>query len=462
MKFYPQKARARLALTYAMTVLVLVGIYSASLFYLYRKDVYKDLTKRLRRDVESMEMLLSEADSQGKLLETLARVDFKNFDPANWMTEVWDHQGNRIFTSGAQTEFRLGKLEDVCFHSSSKDFDKVLDNGLNVRVFCMPSESMPDRYIIRTARLTETVALELQNFSRIMFFGAPLIVFLAGLFGYLFARRVLLPIQKITEKAKAITAERLSERLPIENPGDELGELAMTFNQTFERLESSFEQMKRFTGDASHEFRTPLAAIRTIGEVALRKKNANHVETIEEILEQTERLQNLCESLLMLSRADSGSIAFRFQKISLIQLIQETVDVLQVLAEEKNILIEMNLPNDIWMDADTSFLRQALMNLINNAIQYSPPESKVLVVASEASGEIKISIQDQGPGIAMEHQSRIFDRFYRIDSGRSRVSGGAGLGLSICQWIVSAHQGKIELKSEVGQGSEFILHFKKG
>ena len=215
--------------------------------------------------------------------------------------------------------------------------------------------------------------------------------------------------------------------------------------------------MKRFTSDASHELRTPLAAIRALGEVALRSQTANHEEVISNILEETARLQSLCESLLNLSRADSGSVNLKMQSINAYDFLTETSNVLSVLAEEKGQILKVQADKSITASVDPHFFRQAIMNLIDNAIKYSHDGATIIVQAKAANGKVLFSIKDNGPGIADEHQEKIFERFYRIDTARSRATGGAGLGLSICSWIIQKHKGSIQLESNLGQGSEFLI-----
>jgi heavy metal sensor kinase len=459
MRYFPKSARARLAVTYSLTVMLLILAYSAALYYLYRQDVLSEFNKKLRSDVETMGMIVEQASAGPDPVEAISKTQAGSLDPANWLTEVWTTKGERIFSSGQIAEFPLGQTSTECSRTDWHAHDLVLQSSLNVRVLCVPSEALPDQYIIRVARLTETSNLQLRRFLSLMVFGAPTIILLAGFAGYGLARRTLSPIKKISDKAKIISAEKLSERLPVENPDDELGELAKTFNETFERLENSFNQMRRFTADASHELRTPLSAIRTLGEVALRQDQASHRETISGILEESARLQSLCESLLLLSKADAGAIPFKFQDVNLSSLVQDCVQLLEVLAEEKSQTIRSDLADELMIRADPHFLRQAIMNFIDNAIKYSPKGTEIVVHGFKNNGEVTLSFRDNGPGIAPEHQKRIFDRFYRIDTGRARTDGGAGLGLAICQWIISSHKGHIEIKSEVGIGTEFVLHF---
>jgi heavy metal sensor kinase len=459
MRYFPKSARVRLAVTYSLTVMLLILAYSAALYYLYRQDVISEFNKKLRNDVETVEMIVEQAFAGLNPVGTISNTQASSLDAANWLTEVWSTKGDRIFSSGKISDFPLGQTSEDCAQSNWSAHDLVLQGSLNVRVLCVPSEAFPDQYVIRVARLTETSNLQLRRFLSLMAFGAPTIILLAGFAGYALARRTLSPVKKISDKAKIISVEKLNERLPVENPDDELGELAITFNETFERLENSFSQMRRFTADASHELRTPLSAIRTLGEVALRQNQASHRETISGILEESERLQSLCESLLLLSKADAGAIPFKFQEVNLSNLVQDCVQLLEVLAEEKNQTIRSELTNDLMIPADPHFLRQAIINFIDNAIKYSPHGTEIVIHGSKSNGEIMLSFKDNGPGIAPEHQKRIFDRFYRIDTGRARTEGGAGLGLAICHWIISSHNGRIEVKSEIGFGTEFVLHF---
>jgi len=267
----------------------------------------------------------------------------------------------------------------------------------------------------------------------------------------------------MADRARTITAERLGERLPVENPGDELGQLADVFNDAFARLERSFEQLRRFTADASHELRTPLTAMRSVGEVGLRehREAAAYREIIGSMLEETDRLGRLVEGLLTLSRADGGSVSLSREGVDLAELARDVAAHLGVLAEEKHQSVTVDAPEPVPASVDRLVIRPALINLVDNAVKYMPPGGKVRIVVRNGGRGPIIDVVDTGPGIPPEHRDHVFDRFYRIDRARSRDLGGAGLGLSIARWAVEAHGGRIDLDSAEGRGSTFritLLH----
>ncbi|MBL9181861.1 MAG: HAMP domain-containing protein [Verrucomicrobiaceae bacterium] len=289
--------------------------------------------------------------------------------------------------------------------------------------------------------------------------GIPLAALLASFGGYLVAGWTLRPISAMTEQARRITSESLGQRLPNPNPHDELGQLATVFNQTLERLENSFESLRRFTADASHELRTPLTALRAIGEVALRNPSdaAALRETLGSMLEEAQRLSDLTDALLLLARFESGRWTLRFEAVELDGLVADVCECLGVLAADRHQTLEINAPMGLVVRADRVPLRQAVMNVLHNAIRHSPPGTRVTIRCFPRGRLAVIEIGDEGPGIAPEHRDRIFDRFYRVDPSRSRQDGGAGLGLAIAKLSIEQLGGGIELESELGKGSRFRI-----
>ena len=288
--------------------------------------------------------------------------------------------------------------------------------------------------------------------------GLPVIIGLAGVAGYLLARRALAPIDHLAADARRITADRLHERLAVPNQHDEIGRLAAVFNETLARIETSFEQLRRFTADASHELRTPLSVIRGIGELGLRDRRdaTEYQDAIGSMLEEVDRLTRLVDTLLRLSRGDAGTVKLTPGLINLGDLARDVSASLQVLAEERGQNIRLSLNAEPSVVADHLVLREAVTNLVDNAIKYGPAESTITIELDVADAHARLAVKDEGPGIPAGHRGRIFDRFYRIDEGRSREMGGTGLGLAIAKWAVEANGGQLTVASG-DPGSTFTL-----
>jgi len=306
------------------------------------------------------------------------------------------------------------------------------------------------------ARDVTTTVESVRSLSIILMAGLPVALILAVAGGYFLAGRALAPIEVMTRKAEEITADRLSERLPVAHPEDEIGRLATVFNETLGRLERAFERLRRFTADASHELRTPLTAIRSVGEVAMRdaRDTAACREAIGSMLEETDRLTRLTDSLLTLARGDTGRAQLAPESIDLTTLVGGVVEELRVLAEEKRQTLVLNGGSSIVAVVDPGILRQAVSNVLHNAIRFAPEAGRVEVtVARSGSDQAMIEVSDNGPGVPTQERERVFERFYRVDKARvSSSDGGAGLGLSIARWAVASNGGSIEFRDREGPG----------
>ena len=304
----------------------------------------------------------------------------------------------------------------------------------------------------------EQIQQQLREILVVLVLGLPVIVVLAGVGGYALARRALAPIDHLAVDARRITAERLHERLSVPNQNDEIGRLAAVINDTLARLESSFDQLRRFTADASHELRTPLSVIRGIGEMELRETRtpAEYKDAIGGMLEEVDRLTRLVDTLLRLSRGDAGTVRLVPEVVDLGELTRDVVASLAILAEERQQRIDVDAGEEIRVTADRLVLRDAIANVIDNAIKYSPDGSAIGVRVHRDGGRATLSVSDEGPGIPADRRERIFDRFYRIDEDRSRETGGTGLGLAIARWAVEANGGRISVDSGSG-GSTFRI-----
>jgi heavy metal sensor kinase len=285
----------------------------------------------------------------------------------------------------------------------------------------------------------------------------------AGLGGYILARRALAPIERMTERAETITAERLSDRLPLSDPDNEMGRLATVFNATLARLEASFEQMRRFTADVSHELRTPLTAIRSVGEVGLRgrRDEAGYRAIIGSMLEEVDRLAGLVERLLTLSRAETGVAKRTIEPVALRDLAESVVSDLAVLAEEKGQQVVVEAHGSPRGLGDRLMLRQALMNLVDNAIKFAPAATAIVIRVVESDSHAVVDVVDRGPGIPAAAREHIFDRFFRASSEPVDVAG-TGLGLSIAKSAVETSGGSLTLERSDADGSTFRISLPRG
>jgi len=313
--------------------------------------------------------------------------------------------------------------------------------------------------LIRLAYSQEPIWTGLTHFFTILLLALPLTLVAAAFAGYMMANRALDPIGQMAQLAEQITTERLHDRLPVES-NDELGQLARVFNQMLSRIEQSFEQLRRFTADASHELRTPLASIRSVGEVVLQRDATpeEYRDVIGSMLEEISRLTNLVDNLLILSRADAGQILIKFEVFPVADIMEEAASLLEVLIEEKRLKFRFETDKNALVRGDRLILRQAAVNLLHNAIKFTPSGGSISACVSCEGSRINLSITDNGPGIPIEYGTKVFDRFYQVDSANTGENKGAGLGLSIAQWAARAHGGEIGLTPAPGGGCIFWIH----
>ena len=457
-RLWPRHVRSRMTLWYVLVLGILLlayaGVASSYLFYSLREQLDHDLLE----DVERVEGLLETTpDGMVALDSAHHREDEPNMQR---FIEVWSGDGILLYRSPTLQGGTLGGLPRPRAEGTAEPSPSTVRLADGTRVRMATSVHTVDRrhVFLRVAHSEQGLWREIEELVSVLLLALPLALVLAGFSGFMLARKALAPIDVMAHKAERISAERLNERLPIENPEDELGHLARAFNATLARLEAAFDQLRRFTADASHELRTPLTAIRSVGEVALQtpKSATEYRDVIGSMLEEADRLTRLVDSLLTLSRADAGHIQVQRTDISLLGLAQEASSLVEVLAEEKRQRISVEGEPASMVSGDRLILRQALINLIDNAIKYSPVGAEILVrVGQGKDSQLIVEVVDQGPGVPTEHQSHIFDRFYRVDRARSREWGGAGLGLAIARWAVEIHGGEITLQSVEGQGSTF-------
>ena len=289
-------------------------------------------------------------------------------------------------------------------------------------------------------------------------------VLIVGLFaGWVLANQIVRPIGAIQQAAESISETSLDRRIDVTTTHEELTGLARVLNSVFARLQAAFERQTRFTADASHELRTPLTVIHTEVEFALTRQRSEeeYRAALETCLRAAKRMRPLVDSLLTLARADSGAIALRPERCDLAAIVRECAELVQPLATEREVRVDLDL-HQAELTGDSFRLTQVVANLLTNAILYNRRQGGVRVNLRSDPREILLTVSDTGVGIAPEHLPRVFDRFFRVDESRSRESGGAGLGLSICKSVVEAHGGTIGATSQFGVGTTFTVRLPVG
>jgi heavy metal sensor kinase len=474
--------RVKLTLWYVLILAILLISFSGFLYLTLSKSLYRDVDNKLR---SLAELIASESDSPlskfgfGNIDQTLEAS--MNLKPVGKFIQVLDESGNIGRKSdnlkNIQLPISLSVLKNASQGQITFETNWFFGNA-PLRIITFPVlEKHHVTKIVQVASSLEDVEDALNTLFIILIIAVPFALLVAILGGQFLASKALKPVDQITRTARIITSQNLNQRIEPPRVKDEISRLIETFNEMISRLDRSFRQVKQFSTDASHELKTPLTILKGEVEVALRKERGpqEYEEILKSNLEEINRMSQIVEDLLLLSRADSGQIHLNRENINLNEILSEVIAQLNVLAKSKNLHIETsNHHEEVHMYADPLRIRELLLNLIENGIKYSEDGGSIHILLSRdgllkegkpfahVQGEklpefVQIVISDTGIGIAKEDQERIFDRFFRVDKARSSEQGGSGLGLSICKWIVEAHQGEIRVDSELGKGSSFIV-----
>jgi len=324
----------------------------------------------------------------------------------------------------------------------------------DVLIAAQPHQVGSHRYLVEVGVSASRTEAILDDVLIMLAIGLPVAVLVAVSGGFVLVRRALEPVDRIAAKAEEITQHNLSERLPVLRTGDELERLSIALNHMISRLEDAIQSSKRFVADASHELRTPLTVLR--GELESLVENGNS-ETLGSMLEEVLRLNGIVEGLLALSRLDAGEAQSEWVRFDLADLATTTADQMSLLAEDKNIAVSCEASPGVMVEGDRARLKQVIVNLLDNAIKYTPNGGRVRLQITRQDGYAVLDVVDDGVGIPTEALPHVFKRFFRVDDSRSREQGGAGLGLSIVKSICAAHGAEVEVSSVLGQGSRFRI-----
>jgi two-component system, OmpR family, sensor kinase len=445
--------RARLTLLYISLVGGILLLFGMAVYYSVSITLINGIDDTLVRTAEDLRRN-ARVNSIGELtIITITSLDL----PTDVYVQVWERDRRlRASNLGQYTQ----PLDEVGLSSPTPIFRDVIIGSVHFRVLTVPWV-VGEREIgaIQVGSTLAVVDATQKVLLTVLLFGVLTSITLAGLAGWFSTNRALAPLEKVTETALQITrADDLSRRIPYHGPAnDEVGQLIVAFNQTLSRLEGLFNTQRRFMADVSHELRTPLTVIK--GNVELmRRFGEMDEESLGVIESEVDRLGRMVGDLLLLAQAESGKLPLDRRVLELDTLLLEAMQQMRVLARDR-LTLRLGEIDQVLVCADQDRLKQVIVNLIGNAIGYTPPGGDVVVSLGKENGQAKLSVSDSGPGIAPEDMPHIFERFYRGEKSRTRSKDGKGfgLGLSIAYWIIQNHEGRIEVESTLGKGTTFCV-----
>ncbi|HEX5602655.1 MAG TPA: heavy metal sensor histidine kinase [Pyrinomonadaceae bacterium] len=451
--------RLRLTLWYAGVLALSLIAFALVIYYAAGNIFHERQDESLRSTAQTVASAYLEELGETHSQSTAGKVVLAEITFPNRYVQLTDNAGNPIAVSANLAGSTIAIPSHVLADARARGFSHASVNG--VRVTVVPLSSDQTLGYAAVAEPLSVLEDGLSELRRDLFAGVLLVLLLASAGGYFLARKSLAPVASMNSQTQRISAENLSARLDVTNPRDELGQLATTINDLLTRLENAFKEQQRFIADASHELRTPLAVLRGETEVALGKERPveEYQQSLSLIQDEAERLSRIVEDLFILARQPINTrTALNKERVSLNDAVRDCARAAQVLAFRKG--VRLKLENDsplIALNGDEDLIKRMLLNLLDNAVKYTPAGGVISLALVRQNGNAEIVVRDTGIGIPTEAQPRVFDRFYRVDKARARTMGGAGLGLSIAQWIVEVHGGSINLSSTPGHGSTFTI-----
>jgi heavy metal sensor kinase len=429
---------ARLTLLYAAVFSLILGMFSVSLYLWVREGLEDEADKELtRRSREVLERLGPELAEPGRGLRPEFVQELVHFlESSDCLLEIRRPGQEAIYASPGFSGPRGGYRE--------RTEALAVRGGEPVRVRLAMSQGAYER------RLHELVLY--------FTFFFPIAIAVAVLFGYLFSKRAMAPIEKIRQQAELISRSNLSERIPEPSSTGEVRDLVRTSNEMLSRLEGAMLDLENFAADAAHELRTPLATLRAEIETALEESRPpeEYQRILASVQEEVAKMSRIVTDLFTLAKLDLRQYALQKERVRLGPILEEARETLEPLASSRQ--IEIQKPSgDAQVLGDPVALRRVFMNLVENAVKYNRDGGRVTLRIDQENGTVRVQIRDTGIGIPAEHVPRLFQRFYRVDKARSRDTGGVGLGLAICKSFVASHEGQIEVESAPGEGTVFTV-----
>ena len=451
--------RLRLTLWYAGVLALSLVAFALVIYYAAGNIFHERQDESLRSTAQTVASAYVEEFAETHSVSKAGEIVLAEITFPNRYVQLTDSTGKPIATSSNLAGSSIAIPSAVFADARASGFSHASVNGLRVTV--VPFSTDRNLGYAAVAESLSVLETGLGDLRRDLFAGVPLVLLLASAGGYFLARKSLAPIASMNSQTQRISAENLSARLDVNNSRDELGRLATTINDLLGRLENSFTEQQRFIADASHELRTPLAVLRGETEVALGKTRTveEYQQSLSLIQDEAEQLSHIVEDLFILARQPINTrAALNKESVSLNEALKDCARAAQVLATQKGVRLkyESDSPS-IALNGDRELIRRMILNLLDNAVKYTPAGGEVSLALARQNGNAEIVVRDTGIGIPEAAQPRVFDRFFRVDKARARAMGGAGLGLSIAQWIVEVHGGEISVASRPNQGSTFTV-----
>jgi heavy metal sensor kinase len=439
----------RLTVYYLVAILLLLLAFGMVAYFMLSKNLYRNLDESLRARVAELEGSIKAEDNQ---------ISFE--EKFNDLVLLYDADSALVQRLGPNVKFaNIEEIVQQALFGRSSFVTASTTEGQEVRLYAAPFNlDSRTRIAVVVGRLTREIRDMLSIFKVVIIYSTLVVLLLAGGGGLFLADRTLKPVEHITDIAREIGQGDLSRRIDVRSD-DEMGRLATTLNWMIGRLETAFQKQRQFAADASHELRTPLAIIQAESSLALDKSRtqAEYKRSLELVSQEVSYMSEIIGKLLMIERQDTATEPTNFLNVNIKDLMTELSLDMEALAQEKSVAFSLGPMEDLAVKGDRMKLRQLFLNILDNAIRYTPSGGAVSSTLVRKNGFALVSISDTGMGIPAEDLPYIFDRFYRVDKARSRAEGGLGLGLAIANSVAKLHGGSIEVESQVGKGSTFHI-----
>jgi heavy metal sensor kinase len=452
--------RFRLTAWYFGVLALGLSLFGITAWFAMSASLHHAIDDSLTDRVQGVKRFMDEQISALSILEI--RDEFREHSvlgPGGDLFQVSDASGNWLYRSVPLEENQLPGRRPIEL-AGSRVYEDLTLQGTPLRILSETITVHGKPYTVQVAAPVHEIEEALERLRWMLLLSMPLLLVVATVGGFWISRRALSPVDRVTEAARTISIESLAARLPVPETGDEIERLSRTFNELLARLQGSVERMTQFTADASHELRAPTTLIRTTAELSLRRVRSveEYQQALGQVLTESERMSHLVDSLLLLARADSATDGATGSRFDLAVSVNEACEEGRTLAVSRGVEFTFSVPPDpVPVSGDPQLARRLFFILIDNAIKYTPSGGRVEVELRREDRRAVGIIRDTGIGIAEHELPRIFDRFWRADKVRSRDAGGAGLGLSIAQWLAHRFNGEVRVESTLGHGSVFTV-----